>query len=90
MPEGADDLGSWWLRQRRRLDNDARPPFDSLMLLISWAIWKERNNRTFSRTVAGTQELFRKVVQEAEDWVQTGFKTLAVVCPIWSQNTVFM
>jgi hypothetical protein len=60
------------------------------MLLISWSIWKERNNRTFSRAVAGTQELLRNVVQEAEDWVQAGFKTLAVVYPIWSRNTVVM
>jgi hypothetical protein len=48
VPKGADDLGSWWLRQQRRLDNDARPPFYSLLLLISWCIWKGRNNRTFS------------------------------------------
>lgn len=83
VPEGADELGSWWLQQRLRLDNDARPAFDSLMLLISWSIWMERNNRTFSRSVAGTQEMFRKVLREAEEWVHAGFKMLAMVCPIY-------
>lgn len=32
VPEGADHLGSWWLRQRRGLDSEARPPFDSLVV----------------------------------------------------------
>ena len=89
VPEGADEPGSWWLRQRQRLDHDAQPAFDSLMLLISRSIWKERNNRTFMRAVAGTQELSQKVVREAE-WVQAGFKTLVVVCTIWSRNTYDM
>jgi hypothetical protein len=43
-----------------------------------------------SLLVAGTQELFAKIVQEAEDWVHAGFKSLAGVCPIWSQNNVIM
>ena len=57
------------------------PAFDSLVLLISWIIWKERNNRTFSRMAAGVQDLYLKVVREAVDWVQAGFETLSVVCP---------
>ena len=89
VPEGNDGLASWWLGQRARLDPQARPTFDSLMLLVSWSIWKERNNRTFMRAVAGTQELSQKVVREAE-WVQAGFKTLVVVCTIWSRNTYDM
>ena len=84
VPEGAEDVASWWQRQRERLDNDARPPFDSLILLIAWSLWKDRNNRTFSRTVAGQQELFRKVLREAEDWVAAGFTSLAVPSAAWS------
>jgi hypothetical protein len=60
------------------------------MLLIAWAVWKERNNRTFSRSASGRQELFRKVVQEAEDWVLAGFKTLAEACLAWSHSLVSM
>ena len=67
-----------------------RPAFDFLVLLISWIIWKDRNNRTFSRTASGVQESYLKVVREADDWVQAGFKTLSVVCPLWSQNFAAM
>jgi hypothetical protein len=42
------------------------PPLIKI-LLIAWSLWKERNNWTFSRTVAGQHELFRKVLREAED-----------------------
>jgi hypothetical protein len=62
----------------------------TLILLIAWSLRKERNNRTFSRAVAHQQDLFRKVLREAEDWVQAGFKTLAAVCPLWSRSIVVM
>ena len=32
----------------------------------------------------------QKDVLEADDWVQAGFKTLSVVCPLWSQNLAAM
>lgn len=90
VPEGTDDVGSWWLRQRQRLDIAARPTFDLLTLLISWNTWKERNNRTFAGVAVGTHVLFRVAVSEAEDWVQAGFRTLSAVCAIWSQNSAVM
>ena len=37
---------------------------------------------TFSRTTSGAQELYLKVVREADDWVQARFKTLSMVCPL--------
>ena len=33
----------------------------------------------------GLAALYKAVVTEAEVWVEAGFTTLAVVCPIWSQ-----
>jgi hypothetical protein len=37
VPDNGDELGTWWLRQRLRVDHNIRPSFDSLMLLISWS-----------------------------------------------------
>ena len=85
-----EELASWWLRQRLRLEVALRLAFDSLVLLTSWILWRERSNRTFSRTAPGVQELYLKLVREADDWVQAGFKTLSVVCPLWSQNFAAM
>ena len=41
------DNADWWLLQRRRVDLASRPLFDSLLLLVAWSIWKERNARVF-------------------------------------------
>jgi hypothetical protein len=69
VPEHDDNLGAWWLRQRRRLDRNNRPPFDSLMLIIAWCLWKERNARTFRQTSRNARDIFKVVVAKAEDWV---------------------
>lgn len=82
-PANNDDLATWWLSRRRRLDSAARPAFDSRVLLVCWILWKERNDSTFS---SGMQELLLKLTYEADDWVQAGFRTLAVFASLMSQN----
>lgn len=67
VSEHPDDLGEWWMQQRMRLHNDARPPFDSLLLLISWTLWKGRNSRTFQGVASGIEIIYKAVVEEAED-----------------------
>jgi hypothetical protein len=42
MPGSDSDVGEWWLRQRRRMDSASRPLFNSLLLLVVWSIWKEK------------------------------------------------
>jgi hypothetical protein len=90
VPEVDEHLPAWWLRQRRRVHEDARRPFDAMVLLVAWSIWKERNNRTFQRVAAGTVAMALAILQEAGDWVQAGFSGLASWCHIWSQNSVHM
>jgi hypothetical protein len=90
VPENDEDIASWWLRQRHRIDHSAQSAFDSLMLLICWSLWKERNNRTVARSAMGSLGLFPAVVAEAEDWVAASFSTLATACTLWSQNTGVM
>jgi hypothetical protein len=79
VPERPNDLTEWWMQQRLRLHHDA--PFDSLLLLISGTLWKERNSRTFQGVASGIQVIYKTVVEEAEDCVQAGFSTLAALCP---------
>jgi hypothetical protein len=72
VPEQEVSMGEWWLRQRRRLDRTARPSFDTLMLLVAWSLWKERNDRTIQRRSRSHLHIFNNVVVEAEDWVAAG------------------
>lgn len=90
VPTTLDELGSWWLNKRQRIDGAARPSFDSMVLLITWTLWKERNDRTFSQTASAHPGLLQKVIKEASDWVLAGFKTLSVFCSLMSQNSVVM
>lgn len=90
LPTGSDDLESWWLGRRQRFEGTARATFDSMVLLISWTLWKERNERTFSRNTSTNAGLLQKVIKEANDWVLAGFRSLAPFCSLLSQNSVAM
>lgn len=90
VPTQDEELPVWWIRQRALLQPQCRHAFDSLLLLIAWMVWKERNNRTFQRASLGAHELVKRIIREAEDWVDAGFKSLAEAIPFWSHYLVSM
>ena len=47
---------------------DARRCFDSLMILVCWLLWKEKNNRTFNRRVQTIQDVLAMVADEIVAW----------------------
>ena len=58
------------------LGADSRAVFDSVLLLVTWCVWKERNNRTFNRVAASLQAMLRAVLRETEDWIAAGISSL--------------
>ena len=56
------------------IPKDGRRCFDSLVVLVSWLLWKERNNRTFDRHVQTINDLLSRVADEIVFWYQAGFK----------------
>jgi len=74
----AFNLAVWWAAARKRIPRDTRKGFDSIVVLVSWLLWKERNNRTFDRRARTTQEMQVAVIDEAVMWIQAGFKGLEV------------
>ena len=71
-------LAEWWTAARKRIPRDARKGFDSLVVLVSWLLWKERNNRTFDRRARSAREFQAAVCDEIVMWIQGGFKSLEV------------
>jgi hypothetical protein len=45
---GDVELGAWWITSRKRVLKPLHNCFDTLIVLVWWLIWKERNARGFS------------------------------------------
>ena len=76
-PNGDADLVNWWLASRREISSGFRKGFDSLVLLISWETWKERNRRTFGGAPSSVAQVLQGIQQEGAEWVSAGFRSLA-------------
>ena len=66
-------MADWWLQTRANFPEMFRRGFDSLFLLVSWIIWKERNRRTFDRLARTTTHVLAIIHEEADACVTAGF-----------------
>ena len=84
---GADiiSLADWWQGARKQILKEERKCFDTLVLLICWLIWKERNGRIFDRKMRSVDEMLSWVVDESVCWCQAGFKHLESVCSVFGR-----
>nr|TKW33058.1 hypothetical protein SEVIR_2G208466v2 [Setaria viridis] len=54
--------------------------FDSAFMLVSWKIWKERNERVFARSLPkDASQLLQEIIQEGQLWCASGAKRLAAI-----------
>jgi hypothetical protein len=51
--------------------------FDSVVLLVSWRMWKEHNSRVFDNVVIAASQATRVVLNEGDEWVATGFMVIS-------------
>jgi hypothetical protein len=79
MPASTYSLVGWWLACRQELSNEAKKGFDSILLLVTWLLWGERNRRVFRGLAQPPAQLLWLVVEEGECWVQAGYRPLAAV-----------
>jgi hypothetical protein len=78
-PESITTLADWWLQTRRDIPDSHRRAFDSLVLLVAWVIWKERNARTFRSTARTSSQVIDAVTDELNTLVTAGYGCLAMV-----------
>lgn len=76
-PGNDSSLVDWWLQARAQVPNPFRRGFDTLILLASWEVWKERNRRTFDNLSKPPAEVISLIRDEGDSWIVAGFKTLA-------------
>jgi hypothetical protein len=71
-------LVDWWLWARLEVPHQYRRGLDSVILLVSWELWKERNRRTFQAESLSPPALFDQIVDEANAWIGAGFRAMSV------------
>jgi hypothetical protein len=64
----------------RRFTHEGRKKsIASLLMLVSWEIWKERNARTFNNMSTMPTIIYDKIKLEARTWVLAGAKQLGIL-----------
>ena len=58
---------------------------DSMLLLVAWSLWQERNGGVFGRLASRVQAVVRAVLREGEEWALGGFILLVALLELWSQ-----
>lgn len=72
------------------VDSASRSAFDSLLLLITWTLWKERNGRVFGRSPCTVLQVAQAVFREGEQWAMGGFAPMKALAQLWSQQVYVM
>jgi hypothetical protein len=80
-PAADDELIRWWPEARLRVPRPHRKGFDSIVLLVVWTLWKERNSRVFERYAETLPTICQRIADEVELWKLSGAAGLAL---IWS------
>jgi hypothetical protein len=69
------EFTDWWMWSRKQVHGDDRKAFDTLVVLVVWLLWKERNNRIFQNTNLLASDLVLRVLEEGKAWAYAGFST---------------
>ena len=70
-------LSDWWQNTRTAIPKPFKRSFDSLILLVSWKVWKERNRRTFDNNTRTPSQLYTLILEEVDALIATAFCCLA-------------
>ncbi|OEL16649.1 hypothetical protein BAE44_0022330, partial [Dichanthelium oligosanthes] len=66
------------LKCRKRVAKAIRKSFDTLVMLIIWKIWLQRNERVFKVKATTASSVIKNVLEEAHCWITACMADLAV------------
>lgn len=70
------DFVDGWLQLRNMLRNELYKGLDSLVMLVAWSLWKERNSRVFRSLSKTPALLVSKVITKCRIWLEAGCSNL--------------
>ena len=62
----------WWTLARKSIHKDERQCFDSMVTLMCWMLWKERNGRIFDQRFRTVADVLVGVIDEIVAWSRAG------------------
>jgi hypothetical protein len=75
------ELSAWFVGLGNCGQRSKRDGLRSMVMLIVWEIWKERNRRIFNNAARPTDLLISAIQDEARTWIRAGNKGLELVMP---------
>lgn len=69
-------LAEWWLSTCAEVPETFQRAFDSLVLAVSWVIWKERNGQTFNSFAMTTSQLLGAIADDLDDYIGASYMCL--------------
>ncbi|KQK11906.2 hypothetical protein BRADI_1g00413v3 [Brachypodium distachyon] len=73
-----DDVEHWWTTIAFAHESQ-RKSIASLLMLVTWVLWKERNTGTFNNVSTMPTIIFDKIKLESRTWVLAGAKHLCTL-----------
>lgn len=70
-------LVDWWLQAHEAVPQEQRRAFDSMVLVVSWILWKERNVRTFDLKSRTSNQVIDAIKDEINAYIGAGYRCLA-------------
>jgi hypothetical protein len=74
------NVKDWWSEGIHK-QGPSKKAMKSLVMLVSWEIWKERNARVFRSGVSTLNMVVSKVKEEVTLWSVAGAEALSIVIP---------
>lgn len=79
-PTPAIDILDWWLELRHGHNGLKQRGIDSMVQLILWCLWKERNTRVFEGAAGrSVSDMVHHIWSEGLTWISAGAKWMATL-----------
>jgi hypothetical protein len=67
-PASGDGFINWWLRSRKKVGKPRRKASDTLIILVVWCIWLQRNTRVFRNGTESAVATVEVIVMHCNLW----------------------
>jgi hypothetical protein len=71
----------WFTELIATEDASRRPGLQSIVVLVIWEVWRERNNRVFRREAKTVSHIVATIQDEARTWRMAGNRDLDMMLP---------